>query len=82
MGKIILVLFIIVLCNRIYAEPLKYSAAPSIYSYLSEDFQKNILPNLNPVSDIYFQKAYKKYKQINFCRHYYSTKIKLNLQVT
>lgn len=67
MRKIIFTFFIILtLCNIVYAVPLKYNAAPSIYSYLSEDFQQNILPNLNPVSDIYFQKAYKKYKQINF----------------
>ena len=67
MRKIIFTFFIILtLCNIVYAVPLKYNAAPSIYSYLSEDFQQNILPVLNPVSDIYFQKAYKKYKQINF----------------
>lgn len=66
MRKIILVLFIIFVFQNIYAAALNFSPAPSIYSYLSEDFQKNILPILSPVSDIYFQKAFKKYKQITF----------------
>lgn len=66
MKKIILILIIIFLCDNLYAVPLKYSPAPSIYSFLSEDFQNNILPVLNPVSDIYFQKSSKKYKQISF----------------
>ena len=66
MRKTIFVLFIIFVSQNIYAAALTFSPAPSIYSYLSDDFQQNILPILSPVSDIYFQKALKKYKQITF----------------
>ena len=66
MRKTIFVLFIIFVSQNIYAAALTFSPAPSIYSYLSDEFQQNILPILSPVSDIYFQKAVKKYKQITF----------------
>lgn len=67
MKKILLfTTILLILCQNIYAAALTFSPAPSIYSYLSDDFQQNILPILSPVSDIYFQKAVKKYKQITF----------------
>ena len=65
MNKIILsVIFIFHLFNIIYAAPLQFSPAPDISSYLSEDFQNNILPKIRPVSDIYFKKTVKKYTQM------------------
>ncbi|MDT3694195.1 MAG: hypothetical protein ROM03_07260, partial [Mucispirillum sp.] len=48
----------------LYAAPLQFSPAPDISSYLSDDFQNNILPKINPVADVYFKKAVKKYMQI------------------
>ncbi len=63
MKKIFLLLLILVY-GDIYAAPLVFSAAPGISASLSEDFQNDILPRLNPVSDIYYQKAYKKYTQL------------------
>lgn len=64
MRKIFLVISIFLLCNTLYAAPLQFSAAPDISSYLSDDFQNNILPKINPVADAYFKKAVKKYMQI------------------
>ena len=65
MKKIVLiVIFILQLFNIVYAAPLQFSPAPDISSYLSDDFQNNILPKINPVSDAYFKKAVKKYMQI------------------
>lgn len=43
---------------------LQFSPAPDISSYLSDDFQNNILPKIRPVSDAYFKKTVKKYTQI------------------
>ena len=60
MKKIILLPILLFYFN-IYAAPISYSIAPSINAYLSDDFQNNILPSLNPVSDIYYQKAVKQY---------------------
>ncbi len=57
-------LFIMLYAFNLYAVPLSFSPAPSISASLSDDFQDNILPQLHPVSDIYYQKAYKKYQQI------------------
>lgn len=78
MKKIILLLIVLLLIQYTYAVPLKFSPAPGIYSYLSEDFQKNILPVLSPVSDIYFQKASKKYTQISFSDTFILYENKLN----
>ena len=64
MRKIFLVISIFLLCNTLYAAPLQFSPAPDISSYLSDDFQNNILPKINPVADAYFKKAVKKYMQI------------------
>lgn len=75
---IILIILISQLFSTAYAVPLKYSPAPSIYSFLSEDFQNNILSVVNPVSDIYFQKASKKYTQISFSDTFVLYENKLN----
>ena len=65
MKKIILsVILIFQLFNAVQAAPLQFSPAPDISSYLSDDFQNNILPKINPVADAYFKKAVKKYMQI------------------
>ena len=64
MRKIFLVISIFLLCNTLYAAPLQFSPAPDISSYLSDDFQNNILPKINPVADACFKKAVKKYMQI------------------
>ncbi len=58
------VIFILQLFNVLYAAPLQFSPAPDISSYLSGDFQNNILPKIRPVSDAYFKKTVKKYTQI------------------
>ncbi len=58
------VIFILQLFNVLYAAPLQFSPAPDISSYLSDDFQNNILPKIRPVSDAYFKKTVKKYTQI------------------
>ena len=58
------VIFILQLFNVLYADPLQFSPAPDISSYLSDDFQNNILPKIRPVSDAYFKKTVKKYTQI------------------
>ena len=58
------VIFILHLFNVLYAAPLQFSPAPDISSYLSDDFQNNILPKIRPVSDAYFKKTVKKYTQI------------------
>lgn len=78
MKKILIILVLILPMKNTYAVALKFSPAPSIYSYLSEDFQQNILPKINPVSDIYFQKAIKKYKQIYFNDSFILYENKLN----
>lgn len=78
MKKIIIILLLILPMKNTYAAALKFSPAPSINSYLSEDFQQNILPKINPVSDIYFQKAIKKYKQIYFNYSFILYENKLN----
>lgn len=66
MKKIILIALINILLFSDYlsATPLQFSPAPDISSYLSDDFQNSILPKLNTVSDVYFKKVMKKYRQI------------------
>lgn len=62
------ILFIIIintfLFSSLYAAPLQFSAAPDISSYLSDDFQNNIMPCLKAVSDAYYKKAAKNYALI------------------
>lgn len=64
MKKIFITLLLTFVFSNLYAAPLQFSAAPDISSYLSDDFQNNILPKINPVADAYFKKAVKKYMQI------------------
>lgn len=64
MKKIFITLLLTFVFSNLYAAPLQFSAAPDISSYLSDDFQNNILPKINPVADVYFKKAVKKYMQI------------------
>ena len=61
MKKILFIIIITLLSSNLYAAPLQFSAAPDISSYLSDDFQNNILPNLKLVSDVYYKKAVKNY---------------------
>lgn len=61
MKKILFIIIITLLSSNLYAAPLQFSAAPDISSYLSDDFQNNILPNLKLVSDAYYKKAVKNY---------------------
>lgn len=64
MKKILLTILFTFIFLNLYAAPLQFSPAPDISSYLSDDFQNNILPKINPSSDTYFKKAVKKYTQI------------------
>ena len=64
MKKILLTILFTFIFLNLYAAPLQFSPAPDISSYLSDDFQNNILPKINPSSDTYFKKAVKKYIQI------------------
>ena len=61
MKKIFIILILTFIFSNLYAAPLQFSPAPDISSYLSDDFQNNILPKINPVADAYFKKAVKKY---------------------
>ena len=61
MKKILFIIIITLLSSNLYAAPLQFSAAPDISSYLSDDFQSNIFPNLKLVSDAYYKKAVKNY---------------------
>ncbi len=64
MKKIFIIIIITFLYSTLYALPLQFTPAPDISSYLSDDFQNNIMPKLNAVSDVYFKKVNKKHTQI------------------
>ena len=64
MKKIFIILLLTFVFFNLYSAPLQFSPAPDISSYLSDDFQNNILPKINPVADAYFKKTVKKYMQI------------------
>lgn len=64
MKKILLAVLFTFIFSALYAAPLQFSPAPDISSYLSDDFQNNILPKIRPVSDTYFKKTVRKYTQI------------------
>lgn len=64
MKKILFIIIITLLSSNLYAAPLQFSAAPDISSYLSDDFQNNIMPCLKAVSDAYYKKAAKNYALI------------------
>lgn len=64
MKQILLAVLFTFIFSTVYAAPLQFSPAPDISSYLSDDFQNNILPKINPAADAYFKKAVKKYMQI------------------
>lgn len=64
MKQILLAVLFTFIFSTLYAAPLQFSPAPDISSYLSDDFQNNILPKIRPVSDAYFKKTVKKYTQI------------------
>lgn len=64
MKKIFIILLLTFVFFNLYSAPLQFSPAPDISSYLSDEFQNNILPKINPVADAYFKKTVKKYMQI------------------
>lgn len=59
-----IIIYLLILNNYSFANPLEFKKTDSISSYLSDDFKNNILPKLNKVSDAHFKRISKEYPQI------------------